>query len=143
MGDRGRIGIGLAVFVLLAGYPVWSAFASSSGPARPELARAVDTVEGTGCVEDTADMKAIHPQILNAWRTAVVRDGQRVWTSSTGHEWEMSLTGTCLDCHDNSADFCTRCHDWANVKPTCWSCHVAPEGTPGEDPGAHPEEAGS
>ncbi len=128
MGDRGRIGIGLAVFLVLAGYPVWSAFASSADPGRPELARSADP---SGCVEDTVVMKAIHPQILNAWRTAVVRDGERTWVSSTGREWEMSLTGTCLHCHDNSADFCTRCHDYADVRPTCWSCHVAPEGEAG------------
>jgi hypothetical protein len=130
MGERARIGVGLAVFLLLAGYPVWSAFASSADPGRPELARAVDS---SGCVEDTTLMKATHPQILNAWRNAVVREGERTWTSSTGREWEMSLTGTCLECHDNSADFCTRCHDWADVKPTCWSCHVVPEGTPAGD----------
>jgi len=136
MGDRGRIGLGLGVFLLLVGYPVWSAFASSAETERPVLARAADSVEGTGCVEDTAVMKATHPQILNAWRTAVVRDGERTWVSPTGRAWEMSLTGTCLKCHDNSADFCTRCHDWADVKPTCWSCHVVPEGTPDGEAGS-------
>lgn len=128
MRDRGRIVLGLVLFLGLAAYPVWSAMASPSTPDRPELAASSDS---SGCVEDTAYMKANHPKILNGWRTAVVRDGQRTWTSSTGTEWEMSLTGTCLRCHDDSGKFCTRCHDWAGVQPTCWSCHVAPEGEAG------------
>ncbi|MGD8319226.1 MAG: sulfate reduction electron transfer complex DsrMKJOP subunit DsrJ [Gemmatimonadota bacterium] len=125
MGDRWKIGLGLVVFFALAAYPVWSAMASPADPAQPELERSVDP---SGCVEDTLFMRASHQQLLNEWRTLVVRDGQRTWTSSTGREWEMSLTGTCLKCHTNSETFCTRCHDYADVHPTCWSCHVVPEG---------------
>jgi hypothetical protein len=125
MGDRGRITVGLGVFLMVVAYPVWSAFAAPGQGGRPELERSVDT---SGCVEDTVFMKASHSQLLNEWRTAVVRDGQRMWTSSTGREWEMSLTGTCLKCHANSGTFCTRCHDYAGVQPGCWSCHVVPEG---------------
>lgn len=125
MGDRRRIWFGLAVFLVLAAYPVWNARASDVPTAQPELERSVDA---SGCVEDTAYMTASHQQLLNEWRTAVVRDGLRTWTSSTGHEWEMSLTGTCLKCHTNSETFCTRCHDYAGVEPTCWTCHVVPEG---------------
>ena len=125
MGDRGRIGVGLGIFLVVAAYPVWSAFAAPGLGGRPELERSVDA---SGCVEDTAFMKASHSQLLNEWRTAVVRDGRRTWTSSTGREWEMSLTGTCLKCHADSGAFCTRCHDYAGVQPGCWSCHVVPEG---------------
>ena len=25
-------------------------------------------------------------------------------------------------------DFCTKCHDYANVDPTCWDCHLEPGG---------------
>ncbi len=128
MADRGRIFLGLGVFLVLAAYPVWSGWVSPARAERPELEPSVDS---SGCVEDTAVMKASHQQLLNEWRTAVVRDGQRMWTSSTGREWEMSLTGTCLNCHANQEAFCQRCHDYADVQPTCWSCHVVPEGEAG------------
>lgn len=128
MSSRARIALGLGVFFLLGAYPVWNGLASSAGPERPALAQAVDSVQGTGCIEDTAWMKAHHPALLNEWRTSVVRDGERTWTSSTGSTWDMSLTGTCLQCHTNTQTFCTRCHDYGEVQPTCWNCHVAPEG---------------
>ena len=138
MSSRMRIALGLGVFLLLGAYPVWNGLASDADPERPALARALDSTGTTGCIEDTTWMKAHHPALLNEWRTAVVRDGERKWVSSTGVQWDMSLTGTCLKCHANTETFCTRCHDYAEVQPTCWNCHVAPEG--GQIP-ASPEES--
>lgn len=126
MRDRTRILIGLAVFVALAAYPLWNALGGAADPGRPALERAVDGP----CVEDTVSMAADHQELLNAWRTAVVRRGERTWVSSTGVEHEMSLTGTCLRCHADTEGFCDRCHEYANVAPTCWDCHVVPEGGP-------------
>lgn len=128
MSSRTRIGLGLLVFLLLGAYPVWNGLASDAQPERPALAKAVDSVGTTMCIEDTTWMKAHHQALLNDWRTLVVRDGQRTWTSSTGRTWDISLESTCLTCHSNSETFCTRCHDYANVQPTCWDCHVTPEG---------------
>jgi hypothetical protein len=128
MSSRMRIGLGLGVFFLLGAYPVWSGLASRAAPERPELAPAVDSTGATLCIEDTTWMKDHHQKLLNEWRTLVVRDGQRTWVSSTGKTWTIGLEETCFKCHANSETFCTRCHDYANVQPTCWDCHVAPEG---------------
>jgi [DsrC]-trisulfide reductase subunit J len=128
MTSRMRVGLGLGAFLLLGAYPAWNALASGVQAERPALERARDSVAVTGCLEDTTWMKAHHQALLNQWRTAVVRDGKRTWESSTGRSWDMSLTGTCLKCHTNTETFCTRCHDYADVQPTCWSCHVVPQG---------------
>ena len=125
MRDRTRIVIGLGAFFVVAALPLWNALGSSEDPARPALERAV---EGPTCVEDTLYMTAHHQDLLNAWRTAVVRDGERYYTSSSGQRYEMSLTGTCMRCHANSQTFCERCHSYTDVQLTCWNCHVAPEG---------------
>jgi hypothetical protein len=127
MRDRGRIAAGLGVFLAVAAFPLWHALGSErAARARPALERAAGTAP---CVEDTTWMKAHHADLLNAWRTAVVRDGVHYYTASSGRSYEMNLTGTCLKCHTNSAAFCDRCHTWSGV-PTlrCWSCHVQPEG---------------
>lgn len=123
MNDRPRIVLGLVAFLALAAYPVWSAMASPHQPKVPDLERATDSI---GCVEDTTWMKAHHEGLLNEWRTEVVRDGKRIYVSTSGRKWDMNLTGTCLKCHSRS-DFCERCHTYADVKPTCWNCHVAPK----------------
>ncbi len=125
MTDRPRIFLGLGVFLVVAAYPVWSGIASSAEPARPELERATDSI---GCVEDTLWMRAHHEDLLNEWRTSVVRNGEHTYVATSGRSWDMSLTGTCLSCHQNSQTFCERCHAYADVTLTCWSCHVALEG---------------
>jgi hypothetical protein len=128
MRDRGKILVGLAIFVLLATVPFWSRLAAfGDGEAsQPEL---VYPTDATSCVEDTPYMTANHMHLLNEWRDAVVREGILEYTSSaTGEVYLMSLTKTCLGCHESRDDFCTRCHDYANVDPTCWDCHVQPGG---------------
>jgi hypothetical protein len=125
MSDRGRITLGLGAFLVLAAYPAWNGLNTAAARAQPELEPATDATE---CVESTEFMTPSHQQLLNEWRTAVVRDGERTWVSASGTEWEMSLTGTCLSCHRSQEAFCQQCHDYAGADPTCWSCHVAPEG---------------
>lgn len=125
MSDRPRIVLGLGVFLALAAYPIWSALAADRSPAQPVLARAVDP---TGCVEDTAWMAANHQELLNDWRTAVVRRGEHEYVSTSGVTHEMSLTGTCLQCHGDAEAFCETCHEYAGVTPGCWSCHVGAGG---------------
>lgn len=127
MGDKGKITVGLAIFVILVTFPFWGRLAASGDAQvnRPELDYPADA---TACVEDTPFMTANHMDLLNSWRDSVVRDGVLEYTAASGEIFQMSLTKTCLDCHDNRDDFCTRCHDYANVKPTCWECHTTPGG---------------
>jgi hypothetical protein len=128
MRDRRRILVGLALFAALVTLPFWSRLAGSgdSESTRPELEY---PSEATRCVEDTPYMTANHMDLLNQWRDGVVRDGVLEYTSTaTGETFLMSLTKTCLDCHESRDDFCTRCHDYTNVEPTCWDCHVQPGG---------------
>ena len=127
MSDKGKILFGLSVFVILITYPFWGRLAA--GDALPGRAELEYPANEDACVEDTPYMRASHMDLLNQWRDDVVRDGVLDYTSSaTGDVYLMSLTKTCLDCHQGREDFCTRCHDYANVEPTCWDCHVQPGG---------------
>ncbi len=124
MSDRTKTLIGLAVVLILAAFPMWQTLVAAGEAARPELELPEDETE---CLEATEYMTARHMELLNQWRNAVVRDGETEYTSTSGETYTMSLTGTCMDCHDSREAFCTRCHDYANVAPRCWSCHVEPE----------------
>ena len=126
MSDRTKVLFGLAAFLILAGFPMWQTLGAEGETVRPELELPEDETE---CVEDTEYMSARHMELLNEWRHALVRDGETEYTSTSGETWDISLTGTCMDCHDNRETFCTRCHDYANVAPRCWACHVEPEGS--------------
>ena len=129
MSDRGKILIGLFLFVILVTYPFWGRLVSPEGAAaaRPELVYP-DSSKGPFCVEDTPYMTSNHMDLLNRWRDDLVRDGITEWVSSSGKTYFPSLTKTCLGCHDDRDGFCTRCHDYANVTPTCWECHTTPGG---------------
>jgi hypothetical protein len=125
MSEKARIVAGLAVFLAVVAFPIWYPLGASGDSSRPEL----ELPEGEErCVEDTEYMTANHMDLLNEWRNAVVREGETEYTSSSGERFVMSLTGTCLDCHTDRDVFCNRCHDYANVAPKCWDCHVEPEG---------------
>ena len=123
MTDRVKIAVGLAVFVAVMTFPIWSVFGVST-PAPPELAK---PVRGEQCVESTEWMAANHQQLLNQWRDAVVREGRTEYTSTTlSTTHEMSLSKTCMGCHESVETFCDRCHSYANVQLTCWNCHLDP-----------------
>lgn len=125
MRDRKWVLSGLGVFCALVLFPVLYGATVGRGatPPEPEL-----PADETACVEATDYMRANHPTLLNAWRDAVVREGRTTYTSAAGATYTMSLTGTCMGCHDNRETFCTSCHDYADVTPTCWDCHVEPPG---------------
>ena len=125
MYDAGKIIIGLVIFICLITFPVWYALSNRSAASGPELEI---VTEEENCVEPVPYMRAKHMELLNDWRQSAVREGNRIYTSSDGEEYDMSLTGTCLDCHANKAEFCDRCHDYTGVKPNCWECHIVPEG---------------
>ncbi|HZK53995.1 MAG TPA: sulfate reduction electron transfer complex DsrMKJOP subunit DsrJ [Desulfosporosinus sp.] len=106
------------------------------------------------CVEPIEYMRTNHMQLLNQWRTEVVRNGQTVYINSQGKSFDMSLQDTCLTCHTTEAEkvantgmsnpatnngisnpatnqspiFCSSCHVYSAVVPTCWSCHFEPKG---------------
>jgi len=124
MGDKGKILFGLSVFVILVTFPFWGRLAGGE----PEVGRAELVYpapsKATACVEDSAWMAANHMNLLNDWRNQAVRQGITEYQSTTGQNWTISLTGTCLDCHDDRDNFCTRCHDYSDVTPTCWACHT-------------------
>jgi len=111
----------LLVFLALLTYPMWG---GNQAP-KPELAKA----KGEQCVESASWMRANHMQLLDDWRNEVVRDQSRVYVNQEGKHFAKSLTGTCLECHDNKEEFCDACHGYASVKPYCWECHVDPKDT--------------
>ncbi|MGD2215226.1 MAG: sulfate reduction electron transfer complex DsrMKJOP subunit DsrJ [Gemmatimonadales bacterium] len=126
MSDRAKVLSGVAIFLVLLAFPTWQTLGAAGDAARPELELPEDE---TQCIEETEYMSARHMEFLNQWRNAVVREGETEYTSSSGETYTMSLTGTCMECHDNRENFCTRCHDYANVAPRCWNCHIEPEGS--------------
>lgn len=127
MGDKGKIIFGLSIFVILVTYPFWSPLAASGEPegGRPELEMPANE---TACIEETSYMTANHMDLLNQWRDELVRDGNPEYTATDGKTYLKSLTKTCLSCHEDKDAFCTRCHDYADVQPTCWQCHTTPGG---------------
>ena len=121
MFDSPKVIIGLGVFVVFVSFPLlWQNIMGSSE--LPEF----ETPEGS-CVESADFMRAKHMDLLNDWRNVVVRDGLRTYVATDGTEYNMSLTLTCLDCHESQEAFCGECHDFAGVKPLCWECHNKPE----------------
>ena len=126
--DAGKIFTGLALFIVFLTAPIWLSGGKSASP--PDIK--VDTpvirkLSEKRCLEPTAYMKANHMELLNTWRQAVVREGESVYVASDGKKYRMSLSSTCLHCHSNKDQFCDRCHNYAGVKPACWSCHVVPQ----------------
>ena len=126
--DAGKVFTGLALFIVFLTAPIWLSGGKSASP--PEIR--VDTpviqrLVEKRCIEPTAYMKANHMELLDTWRQAVVREGEPLYVASDGKKYRMSLSGTCLHCHSNKDQFCDRCHNYAGVKPACWSCHVVPQ----------------
>ncbi len=78
------------------------------------------------CVNTAEYMRTSHMDLLNDWRDKVVRENIR-FTSINGKKTEMSLTKTCMSCHSNKEQFCDQCHNYLEVTPYCWDCHVEPK----------------
>ncbi|MCP5112376.1 MAG: cytochrome C [bacterium] len=123
MRDRGWILIGLLIGLGLLTFPIWYNSAAGTDSSRPELKKAV---EGSECIYGTEYMRANHMDVLMDWRDEVVRNGNR-YVEIGGKKVEMSLTRTCMGCHADAGQFCTKCHDYSGVDPYCWDCHVPPE----------------
>ncbi len=122
MSDKGKIIAGLVIFSILVSFPVWYNLGKAAPAPEPVLSATAKAAKE--CVASKDFMKREHMQLLDLWREAVVRDGKRVYKAANGAQYDMSLSNTCLDCHDNKAEFCDKCHDYASVKPYCWDCHI-------------------
>ena len=119
--------IGLIVFLAVVTFPFWSSFGSATE--FPEVSfdtPAINAMTDPQCVEDTEYMRANHMKVLADWKVEVVRNGNRVYVANDGQEYLASLQNTCFECHSNYEDFCLKCHEYSNVRPTCWDCHVEP-----------------
>lgn len=120
--DKEKILAGLIIFLGVITLPVWYALGGNNAGPDPQVSSTANS-----CVESAEYMRANHMQLLDDWKTSVVRDGIRTYTASDGTEYEISLTGTCLECHPDKSAFCDECHNYAGVSPYCWECHVVTE----------------
>jgi hypothetical protein len=126
--DRGKIIAGIVIFLIAATFPLWYGKGRAVPPPDLKLdTLAIEALKEKLCVEPAPYMRANHMKLLAAWRESAVREGNLSYRAADGRVHEISLTGTCLKCHSNKAQFCDRCHDYAGAKPNCWSCHIIPE----------------
>jgi len=123
MNDMPRIIVGLIVFLVIIGFPIWYNVAMDKAGYAPEL---VKPAKGDQCVRDKDWMRTNHMDLLDQWRDEVVREGERFETLE-GRPIQKSLSRTCMDCHSDKAGFCDRCHDYMAVSPYCWDCHIEPK----------------
>jgi hypothetical protein len=125
MNDKGKIIVGLIIFVAVFTFPFWYNHGAATEPPEPKLTEKAKKAEN--CVEETAYMRTEHMQILDEWRDTVTREGKRLYVNKSGKEYMASLSNTCMDCHSNKEDFCDKCHTYTSVDPYCWDCHTYPE----------------
>ncbi len=124
MRDRSLILAGLLLFLGLITFPIWYNLASGTSSKEPELKLPVDEKQ---CVASKETMRTTHMEMLITWRDSVVRQDKRTMVTADGRTFEMSLTRTCMKCHDNKEEFCDKCHLYAGVTPYCWDCHIDPK----------------
>ena len=128
MNDKKYIIAGLIVFCAIVILPFLFNFGKAA-PA-PEIELTQKAKDAGYCVLPKTEMKAGHMQILDLWRNTVVREDNRIYKSSSGKNFNMSLSSgeeSCTGCHSNKAEFCDRCHNYASVRPYCWDCHNVPK----------------
>ncbi|HBP65652.1 MAG TPA: menaquinol oxidoreductase [Desulfosporosinus sp.] len=144
----GKIIASLIIFVAFLTLPfLVNMGKANAGPENLKASISQLQQAGKQCVEPADYMRANHMQLLVKWRNSDVREGNTVYINSQGKSFDISLQ-SCLECHattatkvttnpvgvsnpalDTSSDqFCVSCHNYASVKPTCWSCHSGPEG---------------
>ncbi len=117
--------LGIIVFAVLFTTPFWVGGSGEEQYKRPAVVLPENEKE---CIEPVAYMRAEHMRLLNEWRDEALRNEHRIYVSSTGKQWEISLQNTCMECHSNYEDFCEKCHISNSVYPYCWTCHIIPKG---------------
>lgn len=135
MYDKGKIFVGVAIFLALFTIPFW--YSQATGEADNDIRPDTSELTEDGilqCVEDVGFMRSQHMDLLDDWRNDVVRGADRNYVSEDfGTTFDKSLTDTCLEqCHTNKSQFCDECHSFAGVKPSCWDCHNIVEPGTGE-----------
>ncbi|MDH4027707.1 MAG: sulfate reduction electron transfer complex DsrMKJOP subunit DsrJ [Nitrospirota bacterium] len=119
MYNGGKIIIGLIIFLAVATFPFYSNLGKTvASPS--ELSAGPDEMH-LGNIP-LVKMRAEHMMLLDSWRDQVVRGGER-YIEYDGDQYEKSIQNGCLGCHSKQ-EFCTKCHDFAGVKPYCWNCHL-------------------
>jgi hypothetical protein len=125
--NKGYIIAGIVVFVIAITIPFWYGRGKDNAPPVLNLKTpAITAMAEKLCIEDTEFMRTDHMKLLVNWRDQAVRQGNRRYVAKNGKVYEISLTGTCLQCHSNKEEFCDRCHNYVGAKPNCWSCHNIP-----------------
>lgn len=123
---------GLIIFIGLATFPLWYNMGKAAPAPEPKIdTPVIQQMAQKQCILPKAEMRTGHMQLLNDWRTEVVRNGNRVYVAFDGKKYNMSLQNECMKCHSNKTEFCDKCHTYAGLKadstPYCWTCHVAPK----------------
>jgi len=128
MYDKGKVIVGLVVFLGFASFPFYNNIGKKSAVPEPNLKTPViNQMFVKKCIEPKEAMRGEHMQILDTWRDEAIREGQRQKLVISGVEFEKSLQNGCLYCHSNKKKFCDTCHNYLAVKPYCWDCHFDPK----------------
>jgi hypothetical protein len=123
MRDKLWIIAGLFLFLGFVTYPMWHDLVAHTASRPPQLVLPANEKQ---CVAPVSYMRTSHMKLLLDWRESVVREDKQKYVAFNGKVYDMSLTKTCLKCHDRE-QFCVRCHDYAGVRtPYCWDCHLDP-----------------
>lgn len=131
MYDKGKIIVGLVIFLAFATFPFYSNIGKASAVPEPILKTPViDQMTVKKCIKPKDFMRAEHMQVLDTWRDEVVRNGgKRDKMTVENVTFEKSLQNGCMHCHSNKKKFCDSCHTYLAVKPYCWDCHFDPKET--------------
>jgi hypothetical protein len=127
--DTGKVIVGIGIFLVVVLSPIWYNAVTGRAGFVPDLKLPPHEKQ---CVEPAPYMRVNHIELLNLWKETVVRTGERTYKAGDGKTYSMSLAGTCMKCHSNKAEFCDRCHNYTDVQPKCWDCHVVPKAVKNE-----------
>ena len=130
MYNGGKIIIGIIIFLALVISPFY--LAGKKATAKPDPQTNTPEilklpVNERKCVESKTFMTKEHMKLLNDWRDWAIREKQTIYVNAEGKSYTISLQNTCMKCHSNKSKFCDECHNYADVKPYCWDCHIEPK----------------
>ncbi len=123
--DGGKIITGLVIGVGLLLAPFF--YNAGKAAKAPEPKLTPKAKEAKVCVAPTDYMRTNHMHLLDKWRNEVVREDIRYFKTAQGKVFYKGLQGTCLQCHSNKTKFCDECHNYLDVQPYCWDCHLVPK----------------
>ncbi len=79
MKDKKLIITGMIIFFVIITFPFWYNRGKAAPQPEPELTAKAKAAKV--CVRSTEYMKAEHMQLLDVWREAVVRKGDRIYVN--------------------------------------------------------------